>query len=135
MGRGGYITISPSERQVMKVLWSADRSMAATEVAERLVGTESWSLTTVRTFLNRLAKKGALHVERHKGPGEGVNYYTPCLAESESLVAEGKSCLDRYFGGDLCGFVAQFVETDAISEEELRALHDLIERKMKGPAK
>lgn len=131
MARLGYISISPSERQVMKVLWGENRPMAASEVAERLAGTQSWSPTTVRTFLNRLVKKGALQVERHKGPGEGVNYYTPRLAETQARIAEGKSCLDRYFGGDLCGFVAQFVETDAVSEEELRALHDLIERKIK----
>ena len=50
--------ISESEWEVLSILWKK-APLAATQVFEKLAG-KSWKLSTVRTFLARLEKKGVV---------------------------------------------------------------------------
>ena len=51
--------ISPSEWQVMNAVWE-NQPVTASVVIEKLASSNSWTAATIRTFLHRLVKKGAL---------------------------------------------------------------------------
>ena len=116
------ISISESEWQVMKVIWS-DPPLSLPEILDKLKGTE-WSKTTIQTYLARLVKKGALLTRRQ---GKGYLYY-PAAEESDCQLAEGKSFLNRVYDGSLSKMVTGFVKSGSLSKEELDALKAIIDR-------
>ena len=125
-----YIAFSPSERRVMEVLWESDRPLRASEVAAKLEPVTGWQLTTVRTFLVRLEKKGAIEVGPLPDSKDSIHYYRPKLGENDIRLAEGESCLNQFFGGNVSGLLASFIESGRISDEELRRIRRLIDEKI-----
>ncbi len=84
--------ISEAEWAVMKILWK-ESSLTSQEVTERLSGQTSWHPKTIKTLINRLVKKGALGFTE-KGR---VYLFYPLVSESDCVLAESKSFLDRIF--------------------------------------
>ncbi len=114
------ISISEAEWQVMKVLWE-NAPQPLTEIIDHLSGT-GWSTTTIQTYLARLVKKDALTTER-KGKGF---LYSPTVSEQECQIAEGKSFLNRVFGGSVSTMVTSFIKSGNLSESELEELRKLV---------
>ena len=125
-----YVSLSPAEREVIAVLWAAERPMKASEVADELERTTGWRLSTTRTFLKRLVTKGA--VEIRNLPSERAAVYAPILDEADIRVAESKSMLQKYFDGSLCGLLSCFVERQCVSDVELRQLSEVIAQELDG---
>lgn len=119
-----YVSLSPAEREVIAVLWAAERPMKASEVADELEKTTGWRLSTTRTFLKRLVTKGA--VEIRNLPSERAAVYVPILDDADIRVAEAQSTLQKYFDGTLCGLLSCFVERKCVSDAELRQLSEII---------
>ncbi|WP_343249864.1 BlaI/MecI/CopY family transcriptional regulator [Diplocloster hominis] len=115
------ISISESEWQVMKIIWS-DPPQTLQEILEKLKCTD-WSKTTIQTYIARLVKKGALSTKRQ---GKGYLYY-PAVSESECQLAESQTFLRRVYDGSLSSMVSGFVKSGNLSREELDALKALIE--------
>ncbi len=116
------VSISESEWQVMKVLWS-DSPQTLPEILSRLQDT-GWSKTTIQTYLARLVKKGALSTKRQ---GKGYLYY-PAVSERDCQRAESESFLRRVYDGSLSKMVLGFVEGGALSQEELGELRALLDK-------
>ncbi|MBQ2788204.1 MAG: BlaI/MecI/CopY family transcriptional regulator [Thermoguttaceae bacterium] len=125
-----YVSLSPSEREVIAVLWAAERPMKASDVADELERKTGWRLSTTRTFLKRLVAKGA--VEIRNLPYERAAVYAPILDETDVRVAEGRSMLQKHFNGALCGLLSCFIERKCVSDDELRQLHEVIAQKLEG---
>ena len=86
--------ISEAESQVMEVLWR-ESPLAAEDVAAAIGDSQEWELSTVKTLLNRLLKKGAIQAKK-----TGRRYvYTPVLTREQWLSSESEGLLDRLFGG------------------------------------
>ena len=119
--------ISDAEWEVMKVLW--DKAPAtANEVVEQLQGTTSWSPKTIKTLLNRLVGKKALGFEED---GRMYRYY-PLVTEEECARAESRSFLNRVYGGALTPLVANFLQDQDVSKEEIEELRRLLNQKRRG---
>lgn len=114
------ISISESEWQVMKIVWS-NYPLTLPEILDRLKGTD-WSKTTIQTYLARLVKKGALSTKRQ---GKGYLYY-PAVSESDCQLAESRDFLRRVYDGSLSKMVMGFVKNGNLSNEELNELKNLI---------
>ena len=114
------VSISESEWQVMKLIWS-DPPQTLPELLDKLSGTV-WSKTTIQTYLSRLVKKGALTTQRQ---GKGYLYY-PALSQSQCQLEESRSFLHRVYGGSLSKMVLGFVESGALSSQELEELKALV---------
>ena len=118
--------ISNAEWLVMKVIW-AKSSATAAEVVEALEGEAAWKPKTIMTLLNRLAKKGALRFEK-----EGRAYrYFPVIGEAESIKAESRSFVERFYGGALTPMLVSFLEEAELSQEEIDDLKQLLDRRRK----
>jgi BlaI family transcriptional regulator, penicillinase repressor len=119
--------ISPAEWQVMKLLWEkAPRT--AQEVIDLLASYTEWHPKTIRTLLTRLVEKGALRTVKQGR----LLAYLPCVDESAAIHEESQSFLDRVFGGGLQPMLAHFLEREDVSDEEIAALRQLLNKKAKG---
>jgi BlaI family penicillinase repressor len=121
---GNVPRISDAEWQVMKVLWGK-APLTANEVVESLEPSTGWNPRTIKTLLNRLVKKGALGFRE-----EGRRYlYLPLASEADCVRAERRSFLQRVYGGSLKPMLAQFLEEESLSAEELAELRRLLDER------
>src|SRR5690349_5663560 len=98
--------ISETEWAVMKIVW-AQAPCSASQIIEALSHADpTWHPKTIKAFLNRLVKKGALGFKR-----EGRAYlYRPLVREADCVDLVSTSFLQRVFGGSLTPMLAHFVE-------------------------
>ncbi len=121
------VQISPAEWEVMRVLWSADRPLAAAEVREALEEVSPWNIKTVRTFLTRLLAKNVISATRQKVAGYELLHYRPLVSEEETIRIERKNFLARFFGGTVQSMLASCIRSGDVSREELEQIRRLIE--------
>ena len=116
--------ISEAEWQVMDVLWSRS-PLTASDVVDAIAAKSDWEPATIKTMLNRLVKKGAL-----KFKSAGKRYlYAPAVSRDACVRTEGRSFLDRVFGGAAGPLIAHFVEDARLSKDEIEQLRRLLDRK------
>ncbi len=119
--------ISDSEWEVMNVLWESS-PMAANEVADAICERMDWHLTTLKTLLGRLVKKGALRYRQ-----EGNRYlYRPAFPRERYVEAESRSFVNRVFGGKTTPALVHFVAMMQLSDDDLKELRATLEKKEKG---
>jgi len=116
--------ISDSEWEVMKVIWKSN-PLTAEEIIASLFEKTDWSPQTIKTFINRLLKKGALG---HEKTGRSYTYY-PAISEKECILAESKNFIERVYDGAAAMLFANFIEEKVLSEEEIAQLQNLLEDK------
>jgi BlaI family penicillinase repressor len=115
--------LSEAEWEVMKAVWRR-KSCSAQEIAGRVAPRNAWSPATVKTLINRLLRKGALHFEK-----AGRAYlYSAAWSEEQCRRRETASFLNRVFDGALTPMLAHFVHSRRLGRKELREL----ERILKG---
>ena len=115
--------ISNAESLVMEVLWN--RSPQTTdEIVAALTKRTDWQEATIKTFLNRLLKKGAVRAEQN---GRRYQYFA-VLQRADWVDSESRSVLARLFGGRVAPLVAHFSERQELSKEDLAELRKLIDR-------
>ena len=115
------IRVSEAEKSVMDVLWQ-ESPLSSLEVVEKLQSQE-WSEKTVKTFLNRLGKKGVVSFEK-----DGRRYlYSPAIEREEFLADESEGFLDKVFKGNMKELLATFVENKQLSQNELDYLKGLLD--------
>lgn len=107
----------------MQALW--ERSpLAAEDVLAAVADRTDWQEPTVKTLLNRLLKKGAIHARK-----QGRRYlYSPVLARDQWLLQESSGLVDRLFGGRVAPLVAHFSRHRKLSERDVQELRKLLER-------
>lgn len=114
--------ISESESLVMDILWTR-APQTADEIVAALSTRTDWQESTIKTFLNRLLKKGVVRAEY-----EGRRYlYFPVLQRADWVDAQSRSVLDRLFGGRVAPLVAHFSERQALSRDDIAELRKLID--------
>jgi predicted transcriptional regulator len=106
----------------MEALWSADRPLTATDVADRIGADRGWSLPTIKTLLSRLEAKGAIN---HREDGRRF-LYSPALQRETYVGRESRRLVERLFGGRLSPLVAQLAEDDALDEDDIAAIEALL---------
>ncbi|HET7299794.1 MAG TPA: BlaI/MecI/CopY family transcriptional regulator [Oleiagrimonas sp.] len=114
--------ISEAESRVMQVLWQR-APQSADDIIEALAEHTVWQDKTVKTLLNRLLRKGAIHAER-----DGRRYlYTPLLQREDWQAEESRSLLDRVFDGRLAPMLSHFSRHEKLSSKDIRELRKLVD--------
>ena len=116
--------ISDAEWQVMRVLW-AKSPATVKEVIEILSKKTTWKSETIRTLVNRLAKKKAIGFEK-KGRR---HYFYPMLSEAECVKADADSFLGRAGATMLKPILTAFIENQQLSDKELEELQQILNKK------
>jgi len=117
----GMPRISDAEWDVMEVVWELGSATPA-EVIDRVAGPRGWNHRTVRTLLSRLVEKQAL---RREGAG-ARSVYRAAVSRRRCVKDEGRSFLNKVFGGDAALLLIHFAQEAKIDPDDLERLKTLL---------
>ena len=110
-----------SEAKVMEILWDRG-TISAKEVSLIAAETIGWNKNTTYTVLKKLEAKGFL---RREDPGFRC---TALISRNQVQRAETASLVRKVFGGSRKALFSTLLEEEPLSDEELQALRELIDK-------
>lgn len=116
--------ISDSEWKIMKILWS-NSPATSNDIIAQLSEETGWKPTTVKTLLSRLVKKEVVGFEKRNR----TYHYFPLVTQETCVKAESKSFLERVYGGAFKTMMANFVEMESLSDDDIADLKRILEKK------
>ncbi len=117
------VNLSDAEWKIMNLLWErAPRTIM--ELTNALKPETGWTKHTVISFLKRMEEKKAVHYE----DGEKAKLYYPDLEREEAALQETEDFLDRVFQGKMGMMLNTMVQQRALSREELKELHKILDQ-------
>lgn len=116
------VSLSDGEWKIMNLLW--ERESTITELKNDLRGETGWDKHIIITMLSRMEKKGAV---AHRDGGRAKVFY-PLVSREEVSMQETRGFLQKVYRGSLGMMVNAMVEDQALTEEEIRELSDILEQ-------
>ena len=118
------IELFESEWAILQIVWKMEPCAAPT-VQEALAETRGWAYTTVKTMMDRMAKKGLLTTKKIRN----LYMYSSAITQAQAQRSEILRTLKRAFNGTLTPMMQFLMENDELSEEDCRYLGRLIEER------
>ena len=115
-----------SELDLMLVVWAGEGGVTAPAILEGLE--RPLTASALHSYLKRLEEKGFLACEKR---GK-VNYYTPLVSREEYQRSEGRTILQKLYGGSLSRFAATLYDGERVAPEEVADLQALLEQLKEG---
>lgn len=112
--------ISDSEYEVMKVLWSINRSMTLAEIRKILAANSEWDDSTIKTLLRRLYNKGVLKQEK-----KDVYYYTPMVSKQQYEEYTTQTLLNKLYQGSAKNLILSLVSGNKLSQNDIAELQKM----------
>ena len=116
--------LTEAEWEIIQVVWEHE-PCAAPEVQEELVARRKWTYSTVKTLMDRMVAKGLLTTERIRN----LILYRSAISRDEAQRGELLRTVKRAFGGAFTPMMQFMLESDTLSQKELGALQDMIQKK------
>jgi BlaI family penicillinase repressor len=116
-------SISKGELEVARVLWEL-KEASVRAVHEAFPAARQIDFTTVQTYLRRLETKGYV-VARLEGR---TRIYSPKVQSDKVIGETVDDLIERLFGGETLPLMRHLIEDRGMSEQDLAALRQLIER-------
>ena len=116
--------ISEAEWTVMKALWS-ENPVTANRLVEIVSESTTWQPNTIKSLLNRLVKKGVVNYENIGR----VYHYSPLIDESLMVKEESQSLLKRVFGGAVRPLLVTLIESEDLSDEDIKEIRRVLDKK------
>ena len=116
--------ISNAEWEVMEVVWALG-PLTPAEIIDRVATGREWNHRTVRTLLSRLIDKGALRREED-GPR---SIYRAAVSRHSCVREEGRTFLNKVFGGDATSLIVHFAKDARIPPEDIERLKRMLDEK------
>ena len=113
--------LTESEWAVIKAVWSLEPCPAPT-VQEHLAGQRDWSVSTVRTLMERMAAKGLLTSEKLRN----LTLYRSAVSRQQAQLGELRYALKNAFDGALTPMVQCLLESERLDATQLDQLEALI---------
>ena len=118
--------LTESEWAVIKAVWSLEPCPAPT-VQEHLAGQRDWSVSTVRTLMERMAAKGLLTSEKLRN----LTLYRSAVSRQQAQLGEIRYALKNAFDGALTPMVQCLLESERLDATQLDQLEALIAARRK----
>ncbi len=126
--RMGKVSLSDGEWKIMNSLWESGES-TITELTASLENETGWDKHIIITMLGRMEKKEAV---AHRQGGRAKVFY-PLVSREEVSMQETRGFLEKVYRGSLGMMVNAMVADQALSEQEIQELYDILEQaKKKG---
>jgi predicted transcriptional regulator len=118
--------IFESEYRFCLILWEHEpiKSSELVAICREKLG---WKPTTTYTVIKRLSERGIIKNEN--------TVVTSLVSKDEAQAAEIDEMVERTFEGSLPAFIAAFVKRQDLSEAEIDAVQDMIDRYRRGENK
>lgn len=123
------VELTGAEWAIMRAVWEHQPCAAGT-VQEALAASRGWAYSTVKTTMDRMARKGLLRTRRIRN----LQLFSTTVDEVEAKRGEFCRMLKRAFNGALAPMMQFLVEHGELSAEEARQLRE-ITRRMSRAAK
>lgn len=115
--------IHESEYRLCLILWEQE-PITAVALAKLCLERLGWKRTTTYTVIKRLCQRGVLQNE------EGV--ITALISREEAQACEIDEMMEKKFQGSLPAFLAAFTRRQSLSEGDLEAVQEMINRIRQG---
>ncbi len=119
--------ITPSEWQIMEVLWACGEPLTSSEVYERMQGSVDMSMRMVRVLMNRLNQKDVLGYTVDKRDSRVYHYYVQKPRE-ECVKEKSRKFVDSYFSGNGTNAMAALLQSFALTDEQIKELEEILEK-------
>ena len=115
-----------SEYRFCLILWENEpvKSSKLVELGKEQLG---WKPTTTYTVIKRLSERGVLKNEN--------TVVTSLVSKEQVQTAELNEMVEKTFEGSLPAFIAAFTKHQKISEAEIDAVQQMIDRYREGESK
>jgi predicted transcriptional regulator len=113
--------LTPAELAVMKPLWAAGK-MSAREVHDKVGTVQGWTYSTTRTTIDRLVQKKILGKKLY----HGLHLYEPRVSRAAGMAALVREFASQVLEVSSVPVNTLFSESDALSDDELAELQDLL---------
>ncbi len=112
-----------SELDIMLIVWKAKKQKINVHyISEQLKFKKEITAGALHSYLNRLVEKGFLECYK-----EGkYRFFKPLIYETEYKQEEGKSIVDKLFGGSVSNFVNCLYKKNKLSTEDLQELKEFV---------
>lgn len=118
------LTISESEREVMKVLWDCEPATVR-EIRERLAAAgRRWAHTTINTLLTRLEQKHCVTCDR----AGFAHVFVAAVSRDELMQQRLSSLADEFCDGTRVPLMLALVDGQKFSDDEIEQFRDLIDQ-------
>lgn len=124
--RMGKVSLSYGEWKIMNSLWESGES-TITELTASLENETGWDKHIIITMLGRMEKKEAV---AHRQGGRAKVFY-PLVSREEVSMQETRGFLEKVYRGSLGMMVNAMVADQALSEQEIQELYDILEQARK----
>ena len=110
--------ITPSEWQIMEVLWACGEPLTSSEV---------YKMRMVRVLMNRLNQKDILGYTVDERDSRVYHYYVQKSRE-ECVKEKSRKFVDSYFSGNGTNAMVALLQSFALTDEQIRELEEILEK-------
>lgn len=118
--------LTPLEGQIMDALWD-ESPTTVRQVQERLRAAKPMAYNTVLTVMRILRDKGFLASERQGR----TDVYRPTVTRQHMGKRSLGEVMELFFAGSAKDLVSQLLDSDEVSEEEIKQIRREIDRKLR----
>ncbi len=119
--------LTEAEWDIIEVVWEHEPCAAPT-VQEELAARKKWTYSTVKTLMDRMAAKGLLTTERIRN----LILYRSAISQKDAQRGELMRTVKRAFGGTFTPMMQFMLDDNALSQQELQHLEEMIRKKRRG---
>jgi BlaI family penicillinase repressor len=117
------VELTEAEWAIMRAIWQHQPCAAGT-VQEALAASKGWAYSTVKTTMDRMARKGLLQTQQIRN----LTLFSATIDEVEAKRGEFYKMLQRAFDGALAPMMQFLVEHEGLSAQEARQLREVARR-------
>ena len=121
-GKAQNSELTEAEWAIMRVVWEQEPCAAGT-VQEALERTRGWAYSTVKTTMDRMARKGLLSIRTIRN----LQLFSSNGSQAAAKRGEILKTLKRAFDGALTPMVRFLLEDEQLSGEDIASLRELID--------
>ena len=117
-------TITPSEYEVLEVMWSTEKEMTASEIVE-ISKNKTWKSSSVHLLISSLLKKDLVEISGFKKTTKNfARTFKPSISKSNFILNEAL----EFFNNDLDKFYDMLIEKS--SDDVLKRTKTKIEKRL-----
>jgi predicted transcriptional regulator len=110
-------TLTLADRRLLDLVWRS-QPVASPQLCKLAQAELGWKRTTTYTVLKRLCDKGCLQNQ--------AAVVTALVTREEVQQADGRDVLQRSFGGSLPSFLAAFLRSGSVSDQDAAQIQQML---------
>ncbi len=119
--------LTKAEMEIMNVLWDKAKGMTTHEIIDEYPEPKP-AYSTIATFLKILTNKSFIQSRKQEGGGKTF-VFTPTISREAYTNRVMKEVKSTFFGNSLKSMLSFFARQEEVSEEELKEIVEMIQRK------